>query len=270
MYQTLIKPFLIDAKTFVLDTLFPIKCLRCGAEGQFVCARCLSELKRLEFQYCIVCQKQSLGGFTHPGCLTPHCADGLISVLNYHDETVADILIKGKYNFLPGVYEELGRFLAHEITAGYPLLATGYLLVPLPLHRRRRRWRGFNQSEILCQAMGKELGLPIIDALIRIKSTKTQKDLKREQRLTNVKDAFALSPSPLPARQSFSDGGARGDAPQGQRGRTDDNQKTFDIRGQNFLLVDDVTTTGATLLEAAQVLKRNGATKVWCLTVARD
>jgi len=73
----------------------------------------------LEFQHCIVCQKQSIGGFTHPGCLTPHCADGLISILNYHDESVADILIKGKYNFLPGVYEELGRFLAREITAGY-------------------------------------------------------------------------------------------------------------------------------------------------------
>lgn len=239
MYQTLIKPFLADAKTFVLDTLFPIRCLRCGDESAFVCAKCLPMLTRLQHQYCIVCQKPSIMGFTHPGCQTPHAADGLISVLNYHDETVADIIIKGKYKFLPGVYQELGKFLADQIKVGYPLLATGYQLVPLPLHKRRLRWRGFNQTDILCRAIGAELNLPIASVLVRCKNTKTQKDLKREQRIKNVRDAFALNPQ-------------------------------FAIRNKQFLLIDDVTTTGATLLEAAQILKRNGASKVWCLTVARD
>jgi predicted amidophosphoribosyltransferase len=197
MYQTLIKPLFADVKTFVLDTLFPVYCLRCNTEGSFICAGCLSVLERLEHQHCIVCQKPSIMGFTHPGCLTPHGADGLISILNYHDEDVANIIIKGKYNFLPSVFQGLGKFLANEVASGYPLLTTQYTLVPLPLHKRRLHWRGFNQAEILCQAISAELDLPILDALVRVKSTKTQKDLKRDQRIKNIKDAFALSPSPL-------------------------------------------------------------------------
>ncbi len=143
MYQTLIKPFFLDAKKFVLDTLFPIYCLRCGNEGAFVCAGCLPMLTRLEHQYCIVCQKPSIMGFTHPGCQTPHAADGLISILNYHDEAVADILIKGKYNFLPGVYEGLGKFLAKEVKSkhNHLLSPSNLALSPLPLHPRRKRWR---------------------------------------------------------------------------------------------------------------------------------
>ena len=75
--------------------------------------------------------------------------------------------------------------------------------------------------------------------LIRSKWTKTQKDLKKEARKENIEGVFKLK-----------DGS--------------------NIENQNFILVDDVTTTGFTLLEATKILKRNGAKSVWCLTVARD
>jgi competence protein ComFC len=91
--------------------------------------------------------------------------------------------------------------------------------------------------------ISRELDLPILDVLIRKKMTKTQKDLKKEQRIKNVANAFAFK-SPLFEKEG--------------------------VRGSSFILVDDVTTTGSTLLEAAKVLKRNGAEKVICLTVARD
>lgn len=264
MCRSLVKPLFADVKTFVLDTLFPISCLGCGQEGAFICEQCLPELGKLEHQHCIVCQKQSIMGFTHPRCFTPHAADGLVSILNYHDETVANATIKGKYDFLPGVYEIFGKLLAKKLADEYGhLLLSAPILVPLPLHKSRKRWRGFNQAEILCGLIGKELNLPVVDVLTRVKSTKTQKDLKRDQRIKNVADAFALSPSPL----------ARGDvssASERQRGRTDDDKNAFDIHNQNLILVDDVTTTGSTLLAAAQVLKRNGAKTVWCLTIARD
>ena len=64
-------------------------------------------------------------GFTHPGCLTPRAADGLISILNYHDEAVADIIIKGKYKFLPGVYQELGKLAAEKIRTDYKNIFAG-------------------------------------------------------------------------------------------------------------------------------------------------
>ena len=256
MYQTLIKPLFIDVKTFVLDTLFPISCLCCEKEcGEFICADCRMWLKKLEFQRCIVCQKAAPFGKTHPGCVTPHCADGLISFYDYHDEKVAQIIIKGKYNFIPATYESLGSIIAQKIKIERPdltaansrpqspeALANGgqaYELAYIPLHATRRRWRGFNQAEVLCRALSKELNLPIADVLHRKKATKTQKDLKKEARLTNVSGAFELKPQ-------------------------------ADVHGKNLILVDDVTTTGATLLEAAKVLKRNGTSCVWCLTVARD
>lgn len=259
MYQNLIKPAFADLKTFVLDTLFPTRCLRCDREGKFICAGCLSVLKRLEHQHCIICQKPSIGGFTHPGCQTPYGADGLISILNYHDDDVANIIIKGKYNFLPGVFEELGNMLAEKIKNQYPnILISNISLVPLPLHKRRLRWRGFNQAEILCRTIGAELNIRSTSVLVRCKATKTQKDLKRDQRIKNVANAFSLSPTPLLFKEGWPPqaDGVVGDIPT--------------IKNQNLILVDDVTTTGSTLLEAAKVLKRKGAAKVWCLTVARD
>ena len=248
MYETLIKPLFLDVKTFILDTLFPISCLSCGVEGVFVCADCKSIIKKLEHQRCIVCQRNTPFGQTHPGCQTPHGADGLISFYDYRDDKMAKIIIHGKYYFLPEVYKILGTMIAEKIKNDYEyLLSIPYTLTPIPLHSYRRRWRGFNQAEILCQSLSAELNLPIVNALIRKKSTKTQKDLKKEQRIKNIDSAFVLSPL-------FSKEGAGGSS----------------IRDKNFILVDDVTTTGATLQEAAKVLKRNGAAAVICLTVARD
>ncbi len=251
MYQSFIKPFSADIKKFILDTLFPVTCLSCGKEGVLaqnraegsgaglICDVCQSTLMPLESQMCIVCKKPSPAGLTHPLCLSPRSADGLISFFNYHDEKVSKILINGKYSFLPNAYRILGRLLAKKIQAHYEMLAVGCLLVPVPLHKWRLRWRGFNQSEILCQTLAHELNLPNANVLVRCKSTKVQKDLKKEQRLKNVEGSFQLSVSAK-------------------------------INGQNIILVDDFTTTGSTLQEAARVLKRNGAAKVICLTVARD
>ncbi|MDR3642175.1 MAG: phosphoribosyltransferase family protein [Candidatus Doudnabacteria bacterium] len=242
MYQTLLKPLFADVKTFVLDTLFPIHCLACEKENrEFICVDCKMWLKKLEFQRCVVCQKQAAFGKTHPGCMTPRCADGLIGFYDYHDKKVAQIIIKGKYNFLPSAFRSLAELIAPKISADHPhlLSATPLALSPIPLHTSRHRWRGFNQAEILCRTLSAQLNLPIAEVLQRQKATQIQKDLKKDQRLKNVRGAFKLKPG-------------------------------ANVDGQNLILVDDVATTGATLLEAAGVLKRNGAKSVWCLTVARD
>lgn len=241
MYKTLVLPFLRDLKNLVLDAIFPIRCVLCENEGQFLCQPCLNRLTKLEQQYCIACHKPSLAGVTHPKCISPHLPEGLISYLNYRDERVADAIIKGKYKFLPKVYEILGQQLSEFLIRDYPdwLKNNHVQLVPLPLHKRRQRWRGFNQAEILCAVISVKLNLKVLDVLSRRKATKTQKDLKKEQRVKNLADAFELKPD-------------------------------ADVHGKNLILVDDVTTTGSTLLQAAKVLKRNGANTVWCLTIARD
>lgn len=240
MFKTFIKPAFADFKTFVLDTLFPISCVVCKKEGSFICADCKMNLKTLEHQRCIVCQKQTPFGLTHPGCLTPYGADGLVSFFDYHDNNVAQIIIAGKYNFLKDIYLQLASLALPKLENGFShLISNNTVIVPVPLHHTRKRWRGFNQAEVMSVEISKALNLPFTDVLVRNKITKTQKDLKKAARGKNMEGAFTL-------------------------------KKSAEIRGKEIILVDDVATTGATLLEAAKVLKRNGAAKVICLTVARD
>jgi competence protein ComFC len=254
MYKTLLRPLATDVKNFILDTLFPINCVICKKDGAFVCADCRSQFTKVDGQICLVCQKPSPFGLTHPGCQTPHGQDATFSIYNYHDKKVAQVIIDGKYKFLPGIFTLLGKITAERLDPNLLSLFSNPFLVPLPLHKSRQRWRGFNQAEVLCQAIAHNLSLPctsvpfgrltvaggeLVEPLVRCKATQTQKDLKREQRLKNMGDAFVLKTG-------------------------------ADVHGKNLILIDDVTTTGATLTEACKVLKRNGAAKVLCVTVARD
>jgi ComF family protein len=242
IYRGWVKPIYADIRDFVLDTLFPINCLVCATEGKFICDACKMKFARLEHQICIACRKPAPFGITHAGCSTSHGVDGLISVLNYHDENVSNGIITGKYNFIPGMFAILADVLVQKIDADYHQFLDMddiWYACPVPLSPFRKRWRGFNQAEVLCDEISGKLGLIKLCALERNKNTKTQKDLKRAERIKNMEDAFRLRPK-------------------------------IDVHGKNIILVDDVTTTGSTLLEAAKALKRNGAKQVWCLTIARD
>ena len=114
-----------------------------------------------------------------------------------------------------------------------------WVIIPVPLHWFRENRRGFNQAKLLGQILSKKLGLGYCEALKRIRYTRPQVKLKGEQRRKNIFGAFALSPncnlSPVTCA----------------------------------LLIDDVWTTGSTMRECCYVLKRNGAQKVWALTLAR-
>lgn len=112
------------------------------------------------------------------------------------------------------------------------------LLVPVPLHKSRERERGFNQSFLITKILGEKLGIEVRrDVLKKIKKTVPQMELLREERLKNLADTFAFSNSAL-------------------------------VQGKTVILVDDVKTSGATLEEAARLLKQSGAKQIWAITVA--
>jgi ComF family protein len=122
------------------------------------------------------------------------------------------------------------------VMAGLEPLTGRLVLVPVPLAPKRLRDRGYNQSEHLAQALAGVAGKPVrLDALVRVRETPTQTALTPEARLANVAGAFR----------------ARG------------------VQGSRVVLVDDVFTTGATLLAAAAALKKAGATQVDAVTFAR-
>lgn len=118
---------------------------------------------------------------------------------------------------------------------GADMLAGAAFVVPVPLHHTRRRRRGFNQADDLAEG----LGLPVCRALRRVRATETQAGLAAARRHRNVRDAFS------PARHATR------------------------LAGAVVVLVDDVSTTGATLDACARVLKEAGAAEVRALTAAR-
>jgi ComF family protein len=113
------------------------------------------------------------------------------------------------------------------------------VIVPMPLHWRKRLERGFNQSELLARVLSRRTGIPVLNALERRKPTAPQAGLTRAQRRSNVAGAFEAS------------------------------RRRDRIDGRHVLLIDDVLTTGATASACAAVLKRAGARRVTVLTLAR-
>ncbi len=220
-----------------LDFLFPAHCLGCGREGEFLCASCRNSLPRCLPPLCVKCGR--------PLTLEQRCSncynwqmeiDGIRSPFRF-EGIVRQAIHKFKYNN----FKALGLTLSH-LLAGYlearPLPKE--VLVPVPLHSHRLRERGYNQSSLLAQELGKLTAIPVVEgSLVRFKDTPSQaRSATAESRRSNVAEAFAC---------------------RDQR-----------LQGERVLLIDDVCTTGATLNSCAIALKRVGATSVWGLTLARE
>lgn len=193
---------------------------------------------------CTVCNRQAMGGLTHPVCKKRYTIDGVFPSLVYKG-VVKKLVYTFKYPpYLTDMQAQLVDLFYEGIIQKeqfYPLLLQESVFIPIPLHKKKLRKRGYNQAELLAKGLAKKLDLPVIDCLHRVKETKTQVGLTKEQRQTNIKDAFSLQPE-----------GLRHVQPQGLQ----------------VFLVDDVTTSGATMLEAAKVLKKAGVKSVYGLTLA--
>ncbi len=152
--------------------------------------------------------------------------------------TLRDLVRELKYRKRRRVADRFAEMIGSDPQAA-ELLADGGVLVPVPLHPRRCRERGFNQSELLASALARRSSLPIAPrALVRRRDTPTQTGLSAAQRRDNVRGAFAI-------------------------------RERAKVAGRIVVLVDDVLTTGATARECAAALLGAGARSVRVLTVAR-
>ena len=226
--------------SFLHDIFFPrgATCLYCQHPRNAVwpgglCPECLDKLS-----------ENKIGENACPRCMTPLNADGDCSFCQ--QKALGDI----RTAYAPFRYQSVARKLIlqlkfHYHDDGAPLLAQHMLplippgeydaLVPVPLHKRRKRFRGANQAEILCQLLAPKAGLPVLTPIERTRYTRPQKNLTPAQRRRNVREAFRL---------------------------------TENVEGLRILLVDDIRTTGATARECAKALLHGKARFVGLLTAA--
>jgi len=218
----------------LLDFFFPRRCLGCGQWGHYFCQECVKKIKLIERPICPVCGQAAIGGKTHPRCQTKYSLDGLTSIFVY-ESLIKEAIGQLKYKFITDLAEELVNLVPES-----KLYSEAKILLPLPLHPRRQRWRGFNQAELLGEILAKKFNWPLRrEVLERYRYTQPQVKLKAKERKKNIRGAFRIKP----------------------KVKIDKQLKVW--------LFDDVWTTGSTLREAGQVLKRAGTEEVWGLTLAR-
>ena len=234
-----------------LDFLFPKRCVQCGKVGSFLCSNCFSYLSFDTPTFCLICRRPSVDSLIHPGCLRKYSIDGYFSAIPYN-KTAQKLIYNFKYKpYLSSLAEFLGDILYESLIQNEVFQRVlknqeikKWILVPTPLHSSKLRTRGYNQSEILAKELGKRFNFTILNLLNRVKDTKTQVGLKVKERRKNVKDAFKFNYELI--------------------------AHNLELKDTGVFLLDDVVTTGSTLLEAAKVLKRRGFSKVFGITLARD
>jgi len=200
----------------VKDLLFPKFCAGCEKEGDWLCDQCLP-----------------VASFSREDRAVPDL-DGITALFDYGENAVSKLIKIFKYNYL---LEVAGIFKKIVSDVKFNCAWPGFTIIPVPLHARRWRERGFNQAEILAGIFSEKLGLRIDTGLRRGIYTAQQAKLSKEERQKNLKNAFVWGDDKGPP--------------------------------EKVLLVDDVFTTGATMQECAKVLKRNGVKVVWGLALAR-
>jgi ComF family protein len=231
----------------VSDIIFPPQCPACAEiinlpKSQIFCSPCQEKISFITGSICPICGipfgESPAESHICGNCLTnkPYYFQAR-SVAGF-ETVIMDTIHKFKYGRSISLGNALGSFMADFSFPSFDFSEYS-LLVPVPLHIKRLRERGFNQSLFLAKELGKKYKLPVNFSLLkRCKFTLTQTGLNKNERERNIKGAFVVA----------------------------DKQKSA---GENIILIDDVYTTGATINECARVLLKAGAQKVAVLTLAR-
>jgi len=222
-------------KNAFLEMIFPVRCVGCGTEGEWFCKGCTDKIQLNKIQHCPVCWRENFNGKVCENCRSELAGVWVAASYRCNPELAA-VIKTLKYKFSESLVQNLSEIL---VTTALPKdYSESQVVVPVPLHRKRQRWRGFNQAELLVRPVAEKLNLPFENMLLRVKNTPQQACLARHERLQNLRGAFAISPK-------------------------------FSPQNKIILLIDDIASTGATLSECAKTLKKAGAREVWGLVIAR-
>lgn len=234
----------------LLDLIFPPTCFGCRGltESRGFCAACCREIHPLRSPFCRICGVP----FCSPAEVERSCAAclrrppafararaGFAYGAGDRDHPLGRAIQRLKYDRQSQLGPGLAQLLIEEVAGWRRKLDHVDVVIPVPLHLERLRWRGFNQSQLLASAVARHLQRPLLNSVLRrTKATPAQVHLGESDRRDNVRGAFAARESAL-------------------------------VRGRTVLLVDDVMTTGATVDQCSRTLRRAGAREVEVLALAR-
>jgi len=231
---------LIDS---LLDWVYPPRCMSCRnplpleksrLRNLWLCAHCEGLFLPLETPGCEICSVPVKEGVS----VCASCYGKSFFFLHNrsafaYDGLIRDMIHEIKFRRRRHVAQGLGRLWADMYKKSIP---TDALLTPLPMHRSKKRYRGFDQAIVMAKAFAEATGNPYCNILERTKDTPPQSGLHPSQRIDNVNGAFKIKPGSKP--------------------------------GQKYVLIDDIYTTGASLNECAKILKLHGALEVYAITLA--
>ncbi|MCP2518928.1 ComF family protein [Candidatus Aminicenantes bacterium AC-708-M15] len=227
--------------------LFPSYCEICSSflesfEEKVICNECWEKIIPYRGQICLKCGKAIKSSFYQPHycqhCLTNVPTFSLHRSFGKYEGVLKDIILLFKFKRKRVLGKKLG-YLAYETLKANPIFLKSEVIIPVPLYPKREKERGFNQCEIIAIELEKLTNIRFLkNVLIKIKDTPPQSVLDFKKRKNNVKGAFYV-------------------------------KNSLHIYKKNVLLIDDVYTSGSTIMECSKILKKAGAKEIFVLTLAQ-
>lgn len=220
-----------------VELFYPRLCLGCGEklfrDEQFVCLHCRASLP-------LIREHEVADNFVEQHLYGRPYIESATSLLLYQKESVVQRMIHEiKYHGAKELALSLGRMLGREIREGR--FSSVDAIIPVPLHPKRLKWRGYNQSEWFAKGLSEEMNIPIqTDWVERVVETMTQTKKNAEERWDNMQGVFALKKD----------------------------VQLQDLQGKHLLIVDDVITTGATIMACAAALSQIENVRLSAVSIA--
>ena len=227
-----------------LDFLWPLICSHCREdlkEGELgaLCGKCRLKIQSLEPPFCLRCADTiSSSRVRCSTCSHSLFSCRLIRSAFLYQGSISSWVQAFKYRGRFPAAEEAGRLMG-RFWSRFPELGVPAALVSVPLHLRRENWRGYNQATVIAKALGREIGIPVLEPISRVRATKPQWSLGKSRRAQNILGAFRVT-------------------------------RAGDVFEKNLVLIDDVCTTGASIEACARELMRAGARSVCAYVFARE
>lgn len=213
----------------ILEYIYPPVCGVCGKICKsYICNKCSIKIKKYEIKNRNTVEIKEKEKYF----------DELFCIFKYED-IIRDVLIKYKFQNRPYLYKTFSKIiLKNEKTCGF--LKKYDIIIPVPISRKRKHERGYNQTYLMSKEIAKILNIKLgNNVLMKVIDTKAQSGLSKKDRITNVKNVFKIIDCET-------------------------------IKDKKILIFDDIYTTGSTVNECARILKEAGTEKIGVLTIAKD